>query len=277
MKRYVKYILFMLLCTSTSTAQYVGLSSYAAMSPNFPCDKFLAIQSCAKYPAMTVLWGAFGNDTTCIQRFLTTFKDRPHLLEVHFSNESGRFTGLGPDFLPWMSVRDYNWNLENWNNVAYQAIEDRLTEIINLYSTYGTLNTQSMLSTGLEDRFTSQAHFNLAYFIKRRWPWLLVRSTVLPDRSIIPGEFVERHGSKYSCTGGFWVLNQDSSTNPSKTTNTQFLRRNTPNLCLGLFFWNSKHQGRIGSYKRLPLTGRTFIIPDGDVPYYCNLLRRTGP
>lgn len=276
MERGVKYILFILVYTSTALGQYVGLSSYAAMSPKFPCDRFIAIQQCAKYPAMTVLWGAFGNDTSCIVKFVNTFKDRPHLLEVHFSNESGRYTGLGPDFLPWMSVRDYNWNLENWNNITYQAVEDRLTSIIYLYNTIGTANTQSMLSTGLEDRFTAQAHFNLAYFIKRRWPWLLVRSTVVA-RDTIPGEYIERHGSKYSCAGGFWVLNQDSSSNPSKTTNNSFLRRNTPNLCLGLFFWNSKHQGRIGSYKHLPLSDRNFTIPDSDLGYYCDLLRRAGP
>lgn len=76
-------VLLLMIVPSTGLAQYVGLSAFAARNPNFPCDAYLNTVSNARCPAMSVVWGVFGTDDTCVVRFLDALKDRPHLLQIH--------------------------------------------------------------------------------------------------------------------------------------------------------------------------------------------------
>ncbi len=78
--------------SNANAEPYVGLSAFAAMNPSFPCNDWLGtLQEGTRRvskPAMAIVWGTFGSNGACVQRFLTQNRDRPHLLEIHFSNQT---------------------------------------------------------------------------------------------------------------------------------------------------------------------------------------------
>lgn len=84
-------ILLFLITAKAHAVPYRGFSSYAAMGDNYQplvCDDFLAISAGAKKPAMAVLYGSFGYNWGCVDRFLAKFADRPHVIEVILKNHT---------------------------------------------------------------------------------------------------------------------------------------------------------------------------------------------
>lgn len=218
---------------------------------------------------MSVLWGTFGGDTSCIVRFLESNKDRPHLLQIHLSNESCRRNGnckegeLRGD----LSRRSYSAALEAGDLATYQQIAARMTEIRNLVEQTKNSNTTLVLSTGLEDNYSPKAYSNLRAFLAGYWPYLFSRS----GRAQAPGDLLERHGTNAKCKGEVTIVNEDGD-NPSARQSRRFLQRNR--ACFARFLWRSAHQGRKRNRWSTPLS-RTFEISDRDIDQLGKILEGT--
>jgi len=265
-------ICILFLGISTASAQYEGFSAYAAMSPHFPCDQFLQIESHAKEPAMAVLWGTFGDDTTCIQRFLAKFADRPHALEIHFSDEVCRRNSNCEDgeFFPQFSVAHWSQILASANPYALQAVWDRLSDIRAVVDKYSNSNTQLVLSTGLEDDYSPQAYAILSHVLRAWWPYILIRS---PNHggAVSPALFKESHGSGARCSGSAQIVNPDGSL-LSLSESRAFMQANRN--CYIALLWNAISQGKTVNNKPVfPRKSRTFIITAADVANYGALLK----
>lgn len=169
--------------TSFSSAQPqgrpLGLSAFAASSPRFPCAKYLRQVNKSRYPIMPVLWGTFGADIKCINRFIKTNAHRPHIVEVHLQNGPCEFNSrCGP------YERSYAHN--------YIDLMGKVRPLAK---------TSLWLSPVLEDRLTPEqfeiaVHFLENYTLDQ--PWISrVRSPIGP-RPIPHGWLKEAHGTDKS-------------------------------------------------------------------------------
>ncbi len=238
-------IVVLALMPGLAQAQYTGLSAYAAMHPRFPCDDYLNLVSAADNPAMAIIWdSSFGNDQTCAARFLEANQLRPHAIEIHLlNNVCFRNHSCEPgDFWQHESVKSFNQKLEQRDQVVLQSIADRLDLIRDFLEEYGNVNTQVILSTGLEDNYSSKAYAVLVKFVKERWPWLIVRSPEGTSRERGLANFGEGHGTA-TCGARSQIANNDGTVmNRAKVTS--FLRRNSN--CFVRFGWDAAGQGRPG-------------------------------
>jgi len=260
------FLVLFVFVSFAGSSPYVGLSTFAAMNPRFPCERFLAIVEKAQYPAMAVLWkSSFGHDPGCILKFIERFKDRDHLIEIHLTNEVCRRNGNceQADFFPQFNVKQWNAILEERNPIAFQAIAERVMDVHQFMLFAGTEKTQVMLSLGLEDNFSPGAYSVLSNFVRERWPWLLIRNP-LGNKPIGVALFRERHGTKARVRGSTRVLNEDGS-NPTLKQSRRFLRENR--AAFALFLWRKEHQGRRTPTHNaeIPRAGRDFHISLKDV------------
>lgn len=244
----------------TAAAQYVGISSFAAMSQRFPCEAFLATSDFSSRPAMSVLWGTFGDDPTCLSRFTSRYHDKPHLVQFHFSNESCRRNGncefgeLRPD----LNRREYSAALERKDPALLGTIRDRIKNIRAVAESIRNPNTYLVISAGLEDNYTPAAFVALVEELQREWPYLIVRSG---------STFVtfprEQHGLNAACGNTTIVANVDGGVGRLKDEQ-RFLRRNA-GRCLATFLWHSKLQGRGPGNRWIPPSQRIFNWNASDV------------
>jgi hypothetical protein len=255
--------------SSRAEAQYAGVSSFAAMHPGFPCDKWLKIEDHAKYPAMAVLWRTFGDDTTCIQKFLKRYEDRPNLLEIHFSNKHCR----------WEKKNCFtsNKNLAKMSPETETQVALRMFGILATVLQYAGPNTQLVLSVMLEDDLKKDSFLNLVSVLRNFWPsqWMLLRVPSTGDRvsaKQFPGPF-EYHSNGGHPTKGCFA-NEDGTINSYEGTR-KFFTRYKP--CQAIFAWRSEHQGyRSGSQHNVNPKKRRFNISDEDARELGKILEEHG-
>lgn len=214
----VRFLLFLAVFiasgVSNAAAQYCGLNAIAAMAPNFQgkvCDDYLNQVNAAKYPAMAVLWdSSFGNDKTCITRFMDSNRHRPHLVLIYMENGAGRRNGSleSGDFFRDQSVAEWNALLtptdlepyRSWHQVVMQAWSDLIVSINTFFNASGNVRTQVVLVPGLESDYTPAVVVALAEFIVRR-TWFLVFINQHSSSKVIGAAFGrEFHGKAAKCT-----------------------------------------------------------------------------
>lgn len=219
-------------------AQFVGVSAFAALSPKYPCEALLATTDFSGRPAIAVLDGTFGDDWSCVARFIERNAWRPHLVQIHLSNETCRRNRTCADGELFPQFDQHQWSriLEQRNPYALQAIADRLMNLRAVASSLASPNTTLILSTGLEDNFTDRAFAELYPFIVARWPGPVVRSG-----HSTPGVLRELHGAGAKCSGNSVVANEDGAV-MSLRDSDRFLQNNKS--CLASFVWRAEHQGR---------------------------------
>ncbi|MBD1999228.1 hypothetical protein H6G00_21865 [Leptolyngbya sp. FACHB-541] len=190
--------------SDASSEPYIGLSAFAAMNPSFPCDSWLRTTRGLNKPAMAVLWGTFGNSGACMERFLYQNRNRPHLLEIHFSNqtclevEDGRRCEDG-ELLRFNERRQpantQDFNQEVLQNPALQnRIRDRIRRINQWLITHKNSNTKAVVSLGLEDEYSLEAFekiVNLFQEVNRETPldFETVRSPEIYEYSLEAARF----------------------------------------------------------------------------------------
>lgn len=220
-------------------AQFVGVSSFAALSPSFPCEAFLATSDFSRRPAMTVLYGTFGDDWSCVSRFIDRYRDKPHLLQVHFSNETCRRNRncRSGEMRGDLSVAQYSRAIEGGDPAILREIRDRIRDIRAVVEILRGRETYLVLSAGLEDDYTPGAFSRLVRELEKEWPYLIVRSG--SKFSTFPRE---RHGLGARCEGSVLVANVDGAV-AGYFTQRKFALANKDD-CLATFLWDKDHQGR---------------------------------
>lgn len=269
--RHVLTLLLLLIpsaASANSDKPFTGVSGFAAMHPAFPCDRYLAVTNRSPRPAMSALWGTFGGETSCIVRFLQSNAHRPHLLQIHLSNETcrrNRNCQVG-ELFPDLTVKEYSAALERGDLAVYAQIAHRLWEIRNLAELTKNPNTTLVLDTGLEADYTQAAYEHLRYFVGLYWPYLISNSG---RTRTVDGDLDENHGTRARCKGGTLIVNEDGS-KPSLKDSRNFLRQNRN--CFARLLWRNEHQGRGRSGKWTPPITRNFVITDRDIRDLGNLL-----
>lgn len=253
---------------------YKGFSSFAAMNPNFPCSRFLKISSHAKKPAMVILYGTFGTDWSCAQRFVERFSNKPHLLQIHFYNASClAFKRCYTGEIFRSSTKNVNRSLSNYSPRVVELVARRARNIYTAVERIKTHNTTLLLSTGLEDRLSSQAYSVMYSILRKEWPYEIVRNPVGPVyKTYKPADYLELHGMRPSYKGAPCLWNGDGLKLTMSETAIIFSR--LANRCGVLYAWTRGAQGIYLDRDFVRPLERNFHISSLEVKRYSSLLKQ---
>ncbi|MCO6430571.1 MAG: hypothetical protein J5J00_06890 [Deltaproteobacteria bacterium] len=163
---------------------WLGISAFAIQSNAFQgkvCRNFLRAISHSAKPAIAILYNTFGRNNRCLEKFwdVTAAGGKRHLTQIHFSNEAGRrMENLDRfDLLPEASIEEYNMLLERMPRWLERTLRKRVKSIRKLVERHaGTGNF--ILSTGLEDNYSSDAWENLYGVLRSEWSGPISRNRV---------------------------------------------------------------------------------------------------
>lgn len=256
-----------LVCRSALAEPFVGFSSFAALSPKFPCSKFLRIANKAEHPAMAVLHGTFGANYDCVNRFIEENRDRPHLVEVHLLNGACRRANrcYEGEIYPRTSVAEFNRKLEARDRDLLSKIIDRV--VVVFLALNANDKTTLVMTTGLEDNYSREAFEVMYETIARRWHFEIIRSPVgsscsssLPDCES-HGVFPDRRAR---------IQNQDGDDLPLQD-DRRWLDSCLSGASLSCFLWSGRAQGIFGPVFTKPRR-RIFEITNRDILEYGRLV-----
>jgi hypothetical protein len=253
---------------------FVGFSSFAAMHPDYPCNQFLRIAKNSAKPAMTVLLKTFGNDTSCIAKFLEQSKNKPHLLQIHLSNETcRRYRGrcTRDEIRANLGVREYNLSLERGEERSRVLIQSRVNLVARTIFPLTNEKTLVMLTTGLEDNYTFKAYLNVQRWIKvAGYRGYLVRNPLSDFCTRDTGAHLcELHSAISQFNFTPCIFNVDGNI-VSTTRQLELFRKFS--FCHALFAWEPVSQGRGVSGGYTEPKSRSFIISNSTVNEYSKLL-----
>lgn len=285
------FALFLLLATRAEASVCVSFFAAQAFDKK-QCTEALKVYENVQTPCMAILWKTFTlkQNNLCAQTFFNKFNKKPHVLEIHFSNEAGRRNRRlsSYEFLPALSTVKYNSNLERRHRGTLKSIKRNAIEIMDFISINANQNSTVILSTGLEDNFSAQAYRVLIAEIKKNISnkILTVRNPVgKHERDYTSADFIELHGvqphikpeSKSRC-----ILNLDGVTidfNDRRSDKSRikisdvpsYIKRGQDHGCI-VFLWWKEPQG-IGAEFLSPRS-RNFRIHPKQINLINNLIRR---
>lgn len=299
--KYLFAIIFYCLAlhATTARAQSVGLSFYSM--PGFSDGECkMALDALDKFsvPALAVLWQTFGEDTSCVEAFLERFADKPHILEIHMSNQTclhGRVCYEG-EILPGKTkASTYARLLEAKDADLLSLIQARVDEVVAFVATHKNSNSRIIISTGLEDNFTSPAYNLVLSLLKAAQSvtdFEIARSPY--NRKAYPetlgeGDLIELHGFKPKLDpslNGRCIINNDgedivfhSSPADKELTVNQvpsFLKRYLDKGCL-VFLWWSSPQGlgqNLKDGQSIPPRERNFVLNSSQLSKIDGIFRK---
>jgi hypothetical protein len=245
---------------STPLQPTAGVSYYALQGFSYEqCTKALHVFDGVAYPSLSIVWGTFGTDTACLRRYLSAFSEVPHILEVHITNNTclrGRICRRG-ELVRGVSPGAYNRLLERSDSVTIRLLRSRISKIVHELASIRGPNTRLLLSTGLEDDYTSKAFekvHELLSAAQQVTPFEIVRSpSRRRARSNTTADLLEMHGFSPRTTPqwqGRCIVNNDGDDIHFERSNTvgsldqlpRFIDRYTEDGCL-VFLWWSGPQG----------------------------------
>jgi len=262
---------------TASAQQFRGVASFAAMHPGFPCDRWLSIYGEALkrkpdlLPAMVVLWGDFGSDETCVKRFADVFRDRPHVIEVHFANGPGRRNRQLAEgsFFPEWSVEELNVRLASGDFVALGGVHWVMREIERFAARVENPNTRWLVSWELESNLTPaaavmwEAHYRTLVALGELRSFALVANPHSPQW-FGGAEFREFHSRTGKPSGvPNCVANEDGNYDQSVSDSRAFLKRYRS--CAVALLWRGAHQGRTKASAFTLPRSREFVVSDRDI------------
>lgn len=244
---------------------YEGGAVLAAMNDRFPCDAFISAVSSAKHPAMAVLWKTFGDDLSCMKKFTETFKDRPHLLEIHLSNETCRRSKCEKEELfPSWSVSQMNAALERDDKALGDAVNSRMLDIYAAAMALKNPNSKIIVSTGLEDNYTNRAFDRMYQWVAEVWAGEIVRSPVDYGETYKgKADVIEQHSPHPYFANQRCIASEDGLYDRDTLDTDGYFQDN--NSCLAVLWWRDDHQGRAKGQALTPPKTRKFTFSDHDV------------
>jgi hypothetical protein len=282
MKEFLLYLVLLITISSEEVfakppkKPFVGFSSFAAMNKKYPCSNFINISKSYSKPAMSVLLSTFGTNTDCIKRFLSAHADKPHLLQVHLTNETcrrakGRCTQ--DEIKPTWGADKYNKELERGNRELKTAIQNRVRFVERNIIPLTNSKTTLMLTTGLEDNFSDKAYLNVQLWIKQAgYRGYLVRNPLADFCSRTRGAHLCELHSVFSYWAGVPCVFNIDGNNLSPREQLEQLRKFR--FCHALFFWEPVSQGREFGQPFTPPKSRSFNLPTGTVNEYKKTLNQ---
>lgn len=266
--RFWTVIFFACLALHNAKAEpFVGFSSFAALSPKFPCSRFLHIVNQSDKPAMAVLHGTFGANYDCVNDFIESNADRPHLVEVDIVNGACRRNQrcAEGEIYPRTSVAEFNRKLERRDRDLLSKIIDRV--VVIFLAINANDNTTLVMTTGLEDNYTKEAFKVMYETISRRWHFELIRS---PMGSTCAGNLPDCESHGVFPDGRARIQNQDGDDLPIQD-DREWLRSCVHRASLSCFLWSARAQGIFGPQFVKPRR-RFFEITNSDILEYGRLM-----
>lgn len=258
----VLWLVVLILFSSPALAEpFVGLSAFSGLSLTFPCDDYVETAKLPKSPGMAVLFGTFGKDWSCVEAFVDAVQDRPHLLEVHLSNETcrrrtgGRFCDVG-ELNRGDSVSGFSRRLESKDKRLTRDVIRRVRAIRGSVERVRAPSTVPALSTGLEDNYTAGAYRYILSLIRREWPYAIVENPVGNPRG--GADLVEYHGLRSPPSNRRSIYNNDG-TELSLRALLELYERSQPGL-FGLFYWDGTLQGLRDGSGFIPVSERRYRL-----------------
>lgn len=263
------------LIPAVALAQYTGFSAYPAMNKRFPCGRFLEVSRYADKPIMAVLYSTFGNNTSCIKKFVHKFRNRSHALEFHLNNETCRRGGrvcFEQELFAKKSPRAYSATLEQMPTQVRNRIQKRVKRILEV-SESANGNTRLLLSLGLEDQYTDKAASQMFLAVKEIWPYEIIRNPVGDRSRDRNADVIELHAVENIFPADrLCIWNQDGLEGGLVEAQRLF---KIYRQCLGRLAWTIESQGITTPFT--PPLKRAFVITKRDVKNYGTLLRNAAP
>jgi len=231
----------------------VGIALYPIQAPGFPCQKVKRFLIENNIQEISILWGTFGNDNSCLKEYIED--NILSGIQVHFSNECCRRNGrcYAGEVAGHLSVDSYNDRLNHSFSRVKPKINKRINKIKALVLSYPEINW--IISTGLEDNYTSRAYMRLFKHLKRRLPHVTFsRNPLYPSKY---RGLYERHSSWYTGTSiysndGFFLCDLDGRYN-GDCISTSRMHRVLKEAKRGkskVFLWWGRIQGLTGSWRK---------------------------
>lgn len=270
------------LVTPVEAQTWMGISAYAAMSERYPCQRLMRASYRSQHPAISVLWRSFGESTSCMEWFMNLNRHRPHLLQIHITNEVCRrnrrcFDG---ELLPQLSVSAFNQRLLNRDPTTLSALSERVRSIVQFVARAANSNTVVVLGTGLEDNFSflegdvvnQEAYLAYYQVVREAWSGLISRN---PEKELTaptteePAELLEVHDD-YS---GAWpnVIANEDAVSATKDDSIKFIE--IYNGSFAIFLWRAGQQGA-GQRKWQPPRKRQYKFPIREEVEFGKLLEK---
>ncbi len=188
------------LWAGTAAAQTICADFWAL--PKFSSKQCgLAIQAAnaARVPCLRTVYKAFGEDMSCLKRFVRANKRRRHVVQVFVANETCHRAGRKctkhdtPTY-----KKPFSGGYVQVNNTLARQYADRFEALKTKLEVFKNEQTEIVYPVGLEDDFTRQGWGKIGRAIRERSPKsLLVRN---PRRDLLPvdlhhADFNELHSS----------------------------------------------------------------------------------
>lgn len=271
----------------------VCVSYFAAQAFNQQqCNDALKVFNNVDTPCMAILWNTFTikQNNFCTQKFLSRFADKPHILEIHFSNEAGRRNRrlARYEFGAALSTSRYNSNLERGHRGTNKLVQKNAEAIKKFIDTFGNKNSIFLVSAGLEDNFTTKAYTAIFKLIRDVFEKsvLIVRNPVGEhEQTYIGANYIELHGLNpvfKEASHGRCIANLDgisirfhdgarSQNEAPLSAIPGFIETYREQACLVFLWWNEP-QGISATFK--DPRSRKFLIEKFKVNLINNLIRR---
>lgn len=265
--------------TQNASSNVLGQAYYAIENKTFPCEKALKAYEGVKKPTLMFLYGTFGDDLSCVEKFIKMNK-KDKQVYIHFSNECCRRnkTCKKGELLKNVSVNDLNKRLEKKDKNTLKKYENRMDEILLFIDKIQkeNPNTTWYISTGLEDNYTLKAkkivYNKLREFKKKSKNSDKITIYVNPLNSECIINKCEIHNKNLGrnnhwvylpdgyCVKPFDACNYNVFTEAeqNKKINEQLKNKNS------YFVWWSEQQGRYGEPASLAKPPRKRIIKISD-------------
>ena len=209
------------------------------MADGFPCDRFLSMFRGAKQAHSAVLWDTFGNNMSCLRRFLKLSAKMPVSLEIHPT--------CGP------CRRSPNWPKQPKAGSNFERIRRFIERNRGEGRTF-------LVSLELEDQFRDKEAANVNDGLQARIDVLTVRNSIFSVRGH-DTDFVELHGKKARCRSASQLADLDGD-DLSWPDVRRWLRANKN--CAYRRVWKARWQG-IPDSKFRALADRNYNISRLDV------------
>jgi hypothetical protein len=257
----------------------LGADWLAASSSAFPCDEALKVTEGVNKPAFGYLWGTFGDDHSCLYRFLEQSAEKPHLVRIHITNEFCRRKGSCEpyEFLGDVSLKELDHLVskeEGWVLDYYRQWLDHIKQWIAIH---GNQNTHVVLSIGLENDFSNGATEVLCKLLKEETPYETANNTNC-SASHSGCDYLELHHSK---TPSRPCLSSSDGTDISEFGSSYSRRepatavlewaKQQAQTCGGVLLWSAKSQG-LGLGRTVEPRSRDLQLADGDWRLMNNIL-----
>lgn len=169
-------LLALIACGGSSTEDEIriipsgslGGDFLAGMHKDFPVGDALKLYDGVERPFLGLLYLTFGNSEELLIEFKLSLDGRTSVVRIHISNEACRRNERCQefDFLPELSVDDYNQALETGDPSVYGPIGALIESLAALLERHKAIGMEQYISTGLENNFTPEAECALIAFIR---------------------------------------------------------------------------------------------------------------